>query len=191
MNPLAVLIPIPDGDTIPQAQRLTRQRRTAREAVAHAARQLGLPTDGWTQDAQRIPVPRDGYHWSITHKPCWAAAVIADRPVGIDIESLKPRRRPLWDACATQQERSLLADDSWPSFFRLWTAKEAVLKANRVGLVQLDNCLVTSVRDDRHMTLSFAGATWFVEQHVEDNHITAVACDGCPVNWCSPGALDV
>lgn len=64
-----------------------------------------------------------------------AAAVLCGRttlPAGIDIEQIRPRGFPALAAwTATEAERRLLAANGWQAadFYRLWTLKEALLKA--------------------------------------------------------------
>ena len=76
-----------------------------------------------------MPLPNAGYHWSVSHKQQWAAAVIADGPVGIDVEHITARPRELHDRLAGPAEWDVLGDRSWASFYLLWTAKEAARKA--------------------------------------------------------------
>ncbi len=115
-------------------EQVQAQRDAARRALAHCAELCHAPTDGWQKNADNVPVPNEGFYWSVSHKREWAAAVIADHPVGIDIEKIAPRRNELvLDELATEEEWTIVGDRSWESFFRLWTAKEATLKANGVG----------------------------------------------------------
>jgi len=135
------------------------------------------------QSPEGVPLPLQGYHWSIAHKRRWAAAVIADHPVGIDIEHVTPRRHNLFDAVGGEDEWRLLGDRSWHSFFRLFTAKEATLKANGVGIGYLSACRVVKVADARHVATEFQGRTWRIEHFEHDNHIAAVTYGEEEVAW--------
>lgn len=87
-----VILAIPQ-DTPPRSpQRVEGQRRCARLALQYCAKQCGAPVDGWEKDAGDVPLPDAGFYWSVSHKRQWVAAVIADRPVGIDIEHIAPHR---------------------------------------------------------------------------------------------------
>ena len=67
----------------------------------------------------------DGLYLSISHSRGLAACAVADRPVGLDVELVRPAPRRVWEHLSPE-ERSHAADDA--AFFRLWTAKEALLK---------------------------------------------------------------
>ena len=69
----------------------------------------------------------DGHtYWSLSHKSRYVAAVVGPTPVGIDLEEIVPRSEGLHDHVAREEEWAL-ADRSWETFFRYWTAKEAVM----------------------------------------------------------------
>ncbi|MFH1110235.1 MAG: 4'-phosphopantetheinyl transferase superfamily protein [Planctomycetota bacterium] len=178
-----VLVPIPLIEGLSPPQRVQQQRDYARRALRHCAGLCGAPTEGWLQSPDGAPLPLQGYHWSIAHKRRWAAAVIADHPVGIDIEHVTPRRHTLFDAVGGEDEWRLLGDRSWHSFFRLFTAKEATLKANGVGIGYLSACRVVKVADARHVVTEFQGRTWHIEHFEHDDHIAAVTCIDTAVCW--------
>jgi 4'-phosphopantetheinyl transferase len=160
------------------------QRHSARLALAHCVTRCGAPVRGWEQDAAGVPLPNNGHYWSISHERKWATAVIAHEPVGIDIEHIKPRDRELHEALAERMEWVVMGVRSWHSFFRLWTAKEATLKANGVGIGELLACRLLEVRDEHHLTLEYRGRPWHVEQFYHADHVTAVTCDAAEVDWC-------
>ena len=69
-------------------------------------------------DAQGKPLT-DGLYLSISHSRGLAACAVADRPVGLDVELVRPAPRRVWEHLSPE-ERSHAADDA--AFFRLWTA---------------------------------------------------------------------
>ncbi len=172
-------------------ERVIQQRAYARIALRECAERCGAPPGDWEKGPDEVPLPRDGYYWSVSHKRMWAAAVISDRPVGIDIEHIVPRREGAYDALASEGEWTLMGDRSWHSFFRMWTAKEATLKANGVGIAYFLACRLVEIPDDRHMKLQYpvgsgpdAPIAWSIEHYVHEDHITAVTCGSSPVSWC-------
>ena len=67
-------------------------------------------------------------------------AAVADRPIGVDIELVGPSREPPWAVLAAEEGAVLNAildvDARHECFLRIWTFKEAVLKALGLGLSQ-------------------------------------------------------
>ena len=181
LQPVLVPIPVVEGLTTPQ--RVQQQRDYARHALRLCAGLCDAPADGWLQSPDGVPLPAYGYHWSISHKKRWAAAVIADHAVGIDIEHIAPRRHDLCDAVGGEDEWRLLGNRSWHSFFRLFTAKEATLKANGVGIGYLSQCRLLEVADDRHVVTRYDGQEWRVEHFEHDGHLAAITCGDEGVTW--------
>ncbi len=178
-----VIVPVLQEAAPRSPRQVQLQREASRTALRLCARRCGAPADGWKKDDRGAPLPSAGHFWSVSHKRHWAAAVIADCAVGIDIEHLAPRPRELHDAIASDDEWRLLGERSWLAFFRLWTAKEAVLKAGRVGLAGLPRCRLVAVLDETHLALSYGGREWMVEHYYHDEHIVAVTTGGAPVSW--------
>ena len=61
--------------------------------------------------------------FNLSHSHGAAVCALHDKPVGIDVEKLRPAPRRLADG---------LEDEA---FFRLWTAKEATIKRDRKSVV--------------------------------------------------------
>lgn len=88
-----------------------------------------------------VVADRDGPHFNLSHaEGLVACALSPDVPVGIDVEPAD-RRAPIDVATRfSPDERSWLLDlpesERQPGFFRLWTMKEAVVKATGRGMAQ-------------------------------------------------------
>jgi 4'-phosphopantetheinyl transferase len=86
-----------------------------------------------------------GPHYSVSHSGGWVLiAVSGGGPVGVDIEEI----RPLGDL--EGMRRLVLSDGEQPTgpvelgwFYRLWTRKEAVVKATGEGIVRLRSVSVS------------------------------------------------
>ena len=81
------------------------------------------------------------WHFSLSHSGGRALLALAqDQPVGVDLESPRPRQRLLdlaqrfFTAAETSVLRGLPEEERLHAFYALWTAKEAVLKAAGVGI---------------------------------------------------------
>jgi 4'-phosphopantetheinyl transferase len=120
-----------------------RQRRTARvlrdEVLAEAT---GVPTTNLRLHTDPFGRPALEEHhrldFNVSHAAqAVAIAVVADGRVGVDIERVRPiRRRQRFRHAFADHEWAAIGDapDSDAELLRLWTAKEALLKAIGVGL---------------------------------------------------------
>jgi 4'-phosphopantetheinyl transferase len=72
-----------------------------------------------------------GLDFSVSHAGGLAVIAVSNRPVGVDVEDAMAGEQPLAPAL-TQRERATCR--SYADFARLWTRKEAVLKAVGKGL---------------------------------------------------------
>ena len=87
-------------------------------------------------------------HFNVSHtEHHWALLINQHHAVGVDIESLHRSVDFLALAkrffSATEIQWLERTSDKQQSFFRLWTGKEALLKASGVGLDGLDQCVLS------------------------------------------------
>jgi 4'-phosphopantetheinyl transferase len=156
----------------------------ARRALTHAARISGLMLGPLEKDEKGVPLPSNNHYWSLAHKNSMVAAVVATRPVGIDIEVVKPCKPALYHRIADEKEWALAPEMSHRVFFRFWTAKEAVLKAAGIGFAGVSRCRIHKIVDDTHMVLSYDGSMWPISQYwTEDHHLVAVTSIDADVEW--------
>lgn len=75
-------------------------------------------------------------HFNLSHCREAAVCAVADCPVGIDVESVRPIKEDLVRYTMSDDEVNLIMSDPHPdiAFTRLWTMKEAVLKLSGEGL---------------------------------------------------------
>lgn len=116
---------------------------------------ISTPLQHITEDSLGKPrlTDREDIHFSISHSGHWAVCAVSDRPVGVDVE--RPR-------CSPEVARrffhpdELLSED--PVFLtRLWTAKEAFVKALGLGLtIPLDSFLVRLGPDTARLEQSYS-----------------------------------
>lgn len=103
----------------------------------------------WTYNDHGKPIVLGGPHFSISHCREAIAVAVDDRPIGIDIEAIRHADKDLITRvmCAYEQEQIALSDQPDRTFIRLWTQKEAVVKAQGTGITgfeQLQNLLLTA-----------------------------------------------
>ena len=158
--------------------------RHAREALRLSAEMSGFDMGEPLKDKDGQPLPTNGIYWSLTHKPDYVAAVVARRPIGIDVEKITERKTlAIFDKVADPTEWALIGARSWEGFHRYWTAKEAVLKAEGTGLRGLSHCRVIGVQDAFNLTIQVGNRRMTVEHHYFDKHIASVVKSAGAVCW--------
>lgn len=111
-----------------------RRRAATRRFVAE---RLGVAPEGVEighdpQGAPRLFAPSAGLRLSISGRADFCALALAQTLVGVDIEPLEAALEPVWSALNKQETahlQSLARAAQGEAFLRLWTAKEAYLKA--------------------------------------------------------------
>jgi 4'-phosphopantetheinyl transferase len=97
--------------------------------------------------------PLSPLSFSLSHSRSIAVLAVANgRPVGVDVEDVRPIEPAVADTHFSANECSHLSrleGDAWLSgFYRCWTRKEAILKAEGVGLLRaLDSFDVSLLAD--------------------------------------------
>jgi len=106
-------------------------------------------------------------HFNLSHCREAAICMIADHPVGIDIESIREYREPLVNYTMNEKEIRQIKQSERPDieFIKLWTQKEAVLKLSGEGisrdmkqiLLNPPASLTTIVSPDQRYVYSYCG----------------------------------
>jgi 4'-phosphopantetheinyl transferase len=183
MTLFPVVMPVIEAGHKPSGKdKVDHLSRSAREALKLSAEKSGVRLGELLKDERGAPCPVWGNYWSLSHKPKYVAAVVSKDKVGIDIEEMKPRPESLFAHVASDEEWEL-KEKSWDTFFRYWTAKEAVLKVIGIGISGLKTCRIISVPDENHITLSCNGQFFLVEQLRYKNHIVSVLKDDNQIEW--------
>ena len=118
-----------------------------------------------------------GLHYNISHADCIAAVIVSEYECGIDCERVRPYRPSVFRRCYSEAERK--AVETAPEnerdllFFKLWTLKEAYVKASGKGLsFPLRNAEFSLDGNDIQTELS--GCTF--SQHIVNNEFVVSAC---------------
>lgn len=154
----------------------------ARQAVQLSARQSGIKLGELMKSPEGAPLPVGDYFWSLAHKTDYVAGVVADFPIGMDVEKIRPCAPGLYRMTADDAEWKLGKSVSDLLFFRYWTAKESVLKSVGIGLKALSLCRVIKIVDEHHLMLSYKQQEFYVEHYYFNGHIAAILADTA-IQW--------
>jgi 4'-phosphopantetheinyl transferase len=176
--------------SVPESEREYRGRekvrflsRHARIALRCSCRKSGLTLETLPKDDTGVPLPVDGVYWSLSHKSAIVGGVASPQPVGLDLETIRPVRDALLSKVADEAEWRLAGGKNERIFFRLWTAKEAVLKAVGKGMAGLSRCRIVAVTDESNMVLTYDNAPWPVEHVWFGRHVAAITSHHFSVDW--------
>lgn len=177
-----VILAVPDADRLLRGrEKVIRLSFLARRAVQLSAVQSGIRLGELTKSPEGAPLPAGGYYWSLSHKTDYVAGVVADFPVGLDIERFRSCTPGLYHMVADDTEWHLADAVNDMLFFRYWTAKEAVLKSAGVGLSALSKCRVVGIGDN-HLELTYQHRKFRIEHFCFNGHIAAVL-DHPDIRW--------
>jgi len=129
-------------------------------------------------------------HFNVTHSEMLGLYAVTRRGrIGVDIERWReiPNAHSLIERFFTQRERdlfqSLPESERQAAFFRIWTRKEAALKAIGRGVQSLDQCDVTFCPGEPEQVLRMgddhaAAGKWFLRSwHPTEDFVAAVAVE--------------
>ncbi|BBO81979.1 hypothetical protein DSCO28_25450 [Desulfosarcina ovata subsp. sediminis] len=179
-----VILPVSaDHQAQDRRERVKTLSRLAREALSRSCEISKFHLTTFPKDSDGVPLPVDGIYWSLSHKTEVVGGVAAPAPVGIDLETIRPVNEALLARVADPQEWSQTDGDPQKSFFRIWTAKEAVLKAVGKGFAGMSRCRVNEVIDDTRMILTFDNIPWPVLHHWFGDHVAAITAIDFKIDW--------
>jgi 4'-phosphopantetheinyl transferase len=155
----------------------------ARNALELSAQKCQLQLGELKKDDHGVPLPFHGHYWSLTHKPRYVGAVISHQKTGIDIEEVRSMSDPMFKRVASEQEWRLGGGRSETLFFRFWTAKEAVLKAEGVGMAGLSNCVVTRLSGQQYLEITYQQKRYLIEHVYFNGYIASVVKNKLESQW--------
>lgn len=179
-----VILPVPESDRYLKGRdKVQALSRLARSALTISSERSGMTLNALPKDENGVPLPVEGVYWSLTHKSDIVGGVASPLPVGMDLETIRPVSGALLAKVADADEWQRVGGEQQRQFFRLWTAKEAVLKAVGKGMAGLSRCRVKAVVDDTRMMLTYDKTSWPVAHFWFDGHVAAVTPHHLDVVW--------
>lgn len=180
-----MILRVPPWGTLPQGRpRVKALGDYARQSLRISGERSGFYPGALLKGTAGEPLPCKGVHWSISHKPGYVAGVVSHMPGGIDIERVKPVSNNLFNRILTREEVACFGEnDRVQVFFRTFTAKEAVLKTQGVGLAGLSRVRVVAAPTPMATLLDYQGCVYTVAHFRVDGHIASVVREGVDVVW--------
>jgi len=128
----------------------------------------GNPRLAYGPDGKPVLADHPGIHFNLSHCPKAAACVVADFPVGIDVEEVSTVNWEVANAVLSEDELSEVRASSSPeiAFARYWTRKEAFVKLSGGGLD--DHRLKTLLSD-------LSGVVLETSEHLDRGYVLTVA----------------
>ena len=183
LNPVIIKIKNNIHPNISIKERVAYLSQQARKAVYQSALQhnIKLPAK-LPKDKNGAPLPVDGTYWSLSHKNDFVVGVVSNQKVGIDIEEIIPRSPGLHRKVAYPEEWDLIGGLNQQNFYRIWTAKEATVKALGHGIEDLLQCTIVDIKESQTL-LHYYKQEWLVEHFFIENHILAITKNYQQINW--------
>ena len=126
---------------------IIKMQHNARSAHAHAMLRECLKVKGITYDRERSAIVKNPHgkpsladypevHYNISHADGICACMVSESECGIDCEKVGKCREGAMKRAFSETEKALVenASDRDLMFFRLWTLKEAYVKALGTGI---------------------------------------------------------
>lgn len=106
-------------------------------------------------------------HFNLSHCKPAVACVVADHPIGVDVERIGRYDEPLARYVLNDQEFSAVqqAENPQIAFIRYWTQKEAIVKLTGRGIDD----------DLKNLLLKYNNVSLHTEEHLDKGYVVTVA----------------
>ncbi len=120
------------------------------------------------------PYAENADFFSIAHSGDYVVLAVSAWPVGIDVEEIVPFDADMVHTCCTVEERTWLSQEKAQCFYKLWTAKESIMKATGRGfaLNPADICVLPLCNGT---TVSADESLWHLYWHSLPRHKLCLA----------------
>ncbi len=96
---------------------------------------------------QGLPVFPENIYWSIAYAAGKAFVAADNKPVGVDMERVEIRN-PLLFSAFSEKEWQAVGKMDWNHFYKMWTAKQALVKKICPEIPQMSGMDIVSSRGD-------------------------------------------
>ena len=124
------------------------------------------------------------FFFSISHKNNLVCIWVDNQKIAVDIEEYKIRDESLLSNFSQKEYDLLGSNDQWLSFYKIWTAKEALIKYLELGLDSMGDIQVRNVQGikqiysceefDLQITLEYDNNNFLIYSWSKNNHIYAL-----------------
>lgn len=160
--------------------RLARYRRAEDRARCLVAglllrMALGESNASLQENAQGKPYLAQGPHFNLSHSGEYVILGISEHEIGVDVERVAPFDDRVARRCYTGAELAWLYAQKDPrAFYRLWTAKESIMKSTGLGFsLPPEGFCVLPMEEGWHTA---AGGRWFLQWRELPGHVLCTAC---------------
>jgi 4'-phosphopantetheinyl transferase len=127
-----------------------------------------------------VPNVRD-FHFNLAHAGDWAVCATDTRPIGVDVEAVRPLELEAAEHMLSREEYRDLLRQQRPKrlrqFYELWTLKESYVKALGVGFRIAPQSFTLRIQGRGAIALSGPNAVsgyHFQQYDIAQNHLVAV-----------------
>ena len=101
-------------------------------------------------DEEWIPVFKNNIFWSISHKKGIVFVWVSDEKFWLDLEVIKNRDKNIFNIFS-DEEYNILWWKTIENFYKIWTAKEAIIKKKLEQLDDMKNFILTWVEEQKNI----------------------------------------
>lgn len=104
----------------------------------HKKFSLSSPTIAYTDKGKPYLLDYPDIHFNISHCPLGCVCAVSDKPVGVDIQDMRPFSQDIANRCCSTEELLRLRQSADPAacFTQMWAMKESYLKMTGEGIAQ-------------------------------------------------------
>jgi phosphopantetheinyl transferase len=118
-------------------------------------------------------------NFNISHSGDYVVLATANREIGVDIEKIAVYPDKVAIRCFTLPEREWMEQEGEnEAFYRLWTAKESVMKASGLGFSLAPEIFSVLPMDASAHHIDKIGKTWFLDWIPYNDYIICLAIEG-------------